>query len=90
MALKRKVIGYTVTVNGQPTGLALVKGMADIVSEGRSSLKGTRLAFDTTVTVFPTRKAANRAIARTEHLVETFNSLWFDANYEVKPLVVLK
>jgi hypothetical protein len=91
MALKKKVIGFTVTVDGQPVGLALAKAGADIVAEGRSSLKGTRLFYDTTVTVFPTRKAARRAIARTVRSVAGIGpSLWTGKAYKVFPLVVLQ
>ena len=92
MALKKKVVGFTVTVDDKPTGLALAYCGADIVSEGRSSLKGTRLYFDTTVTMFPTRKAARRAIERTARVValQGVSSVWMNARYNVVPLVVLK
>lgn len=90
--IKEKKIGYIVTVNEHPTGLALYEGL-DIVKEKRSSLKGTRLYFDTKATLFPTRRKARRAIKRTMRAVAVtpgFN-IWKDgAEFYIVPVTVLK
>ena len=83
--LKKKIVGYAVTVEDKATGLALCSGGADIVSEGRCSLKGTRLYYDTVVTVFSSRRSARRAIERTKRAVAAGAE-----EYRVVPLVVLK
>jgi hypothetical protein len=88
--LKAIEVGYIVTVNDSPTGLALRRGGGDIVLEKCSSLKDTRLYFDTTATSFPSRKAAQRAIERTKLSVIKLNTVWVNATYKIVPLVRFK
>ena len=88
--LREVTIGYTVVVNDQPADMCLVGSMADIVKEERGSLKGTRLCFGSHTTLFPTRKAANRAIERTKLAVASSPmarlGAWATAVYEVRPI----